>query len=403
MKKLLVLGDNVHSYELLKNAQKRGVYTIISADVIKEQSPSRQVADECWDISVTDVDALVKKAKEEGVNAVICGASELCIKSVREMCKCMNTPFWIGEEAWRITNDKKIFKDLCLTCGLPVAREFMVDNELNQEDLNNVEFPVVVKPVDGCSSIGVHICNNIQDLMAGYKDAYEKSATHKVLVEKYFSGWEISLVYIFKEGRPILVGSFDVWGVKEDNNTLVFGFGTSKYLKRYEEEWKKPFERLFSELNCKTGVGFVQMVLEKENAAVMEMNYRLPGGHIKEDQLLHQHMIDCALNEDTLNIDQILQTPQARTFTYAIWLKGGKINKISGIEEIKNKLNIVSMDIQKRVGDVIEENSGMRRIFTFITCFVDLEKVEDTVKFINETLCIEDENGNDMVYKYNYY
>ena len=57
--KLLILGSDYGSLELVKRAQKRGIY-VIASDTM-EESPTKKAADEFWMISTTDTDALEKK------------------------------------------------------------------------------------------------------------------------------------------------------------------------------------------------------------------------------------------------------------------------------------------------------------------------------------------------------
>ena len=175
MKKLLLLGNNCHVDELIKYAKARGVYTIVTDNLTVEQSPVKAMADEAWDISVFDYDVLEKKCREENVTAVLCGASEVCIKANKELCERLGLPFYANEKAWDITNDKFAFKQACVECGLPVPKDYVLDINFKAEDLANIEYPVVVKPTDCFSSLGLHICQNEQELIEGYKDAYEKA------------------------------------------------------------------------------------------------------------------------------------------------------------------------------------------------------------------------------------
>ena len=167
--------------ELIKGAKERGVYTIVTDNLPMEQSPVKSMADEAWDVSVLDIDTLEKKCKEEGINAILCGASEVCIKANKELCERLNLPFYANKKAWDITNDKLAFKKACIECGLPVPKEFELDIELKAENIAKITYPVVVKPTDGCSSIGLHICHNEEELVEGYKDAYEKSESKQLL------------------------------------------------------------------------------------------------------------------------------------------------------------------------------------------------------------------------------
>lgn len=77
MRKLLVLGSDYGTLDIVHEAKKRGIYVIV-ADLM-ETSPTKEVADEVWLISTTDTDLLEQKCREVGVTAVITGASDFNI------------------------------------------------------------------------------------------------------------------------------------------------------------------------------------------------------------------------------------------------------------------------------------------------------------------------------------
>ena len=197
MKKILIIGDNLHSKELIDVAKANGVHTVITDNKAFVESQSKKIADEYWDISVTDINELEKKAKEEGIDGITCGASELCLATVRELCKRLRLPFWIDDNAWEIINNKKRFKELCRECGLPVAKDYKLDISFKQVDLEKIEYPVIVKPADGSSSIGVHVCTNEKELKEGYQDAYSSSKQKKLLLNDIIRDWKFSFCLHF--------------------------------------------------------------------------------------------------------------------------------------------------------------------------------------------------------------
>ncbi|MBO4679612.1 MAG: ATP-grasp domain-containing protein [Lachnospiraceae bacterium] len=402
MKKLLLLGDNTHSDCLIKFAKERGVYTIATDNKSVEDSPVKLMADEYWDISVLDIDALEKKAIEAGVTAVICGASEVCVEGVRELCKRLNLPFWVNDKAWEYTNDKKKFKDICKECGLPVVKEYQLTESFDKTDLDNIEYPVVVKPVDGCSSIGVHVCNNEDELRKGYMDALENSKKKQVIVEKFMTGYQLTFHLIFKKERAQVFISADDYGVKEDGNTMVFYSTPTKYEKMVRDNWGEAFQRLFKELGCDKGVGFVQMMMDHGTAAVLEMNYRLPGIRGEGESVFQNHLLDFVLGEENTSNNESDFIPKVQLFGYILWLKPGVIGRIDGAEELRKKIKVVTMVIPKKVGDEIVPDSGMKRVFTNILFAAEIEEVAKCIDIINDTLIVEDQDGNDMLYRYKY-
>lgn len=72
--KLLMLGTTGRgTKELLLEAKRRGIYTIVTDNLSVEKAPLKLLADEYWMISTADIDVLEEKCREEGVTAIMNG------------------------------------------------------------------------------------------------------------------------------------------------------------------------------------------------------------------------------------------------------------------------------------------------------------------------------------------
>ena len=112
MNKVLVLGSDFVTAEVVKEAKKMGIYVIVSD--LMETSPAKELADEAWMISTTDIDALEQKCRETGVTAVMFGASDFNITNARILCKRLELPIYCDDDnAWRAARDKSYFKEIC--------------------------------------------------------------------------------------------------------------------------------------------------------------------------------------------------------------------------------------------------------------------------------------------------
>ena len=64
-KKLLILGGNALSVDIVKQANKMGIHTIVTDWNSVKDSPAKLLANEYWNISLLDYDALSTKIKAE--------------------------------------------------------------------------------------------------------------------------------------------------------------------------------------------------------------------------------------------------------------------------------------------------------------------------------------------------
>lgn len=79
-KKVLILGSDFGTYDIAVEAKRMGLY-VIATDLM-ETSPTKDVADEAWHISTTDLDVLEKKIKEEEISGILTGQVNLILRCV---------------------------------------------------------------------------------------------------------------------------------------------------------------------------------------------------------------------------------------------------------------------------------------------------------------------------------
>ena len=201
MKKLLMLGTSLASIEMIEYAKSIGVYTIVTDYLEPEKSVAKLVADEYWMINTSELDILEKKCREEGVSAVICGVSEFNLEMTMELCRRLNLPSYCTPEAWHFSRDKADFKKLCLEVGAPIAKDYYLTSELPDAELDKVNFPVVVKPIDLSGNRGISYCYNKDELRKAYKYALSLSKSQKIVVEKMLKGKEWYSYYAIADGE----------------------------------------------------------------------------------------------------------------------------------------------------------------------------------------------------------
>lgn len=167
-KRLLILGGVTHTINIVTEAQKLGAYVIVTDYLV--DSPAKRYADKSYMISTTDIDAVVNLCQEERIDGILTQYVDMLLPYYANICKKANLPCYGDEYLFRMAIDKTEFKKTCKKYGVPVTCEYEIDD--NFENINKIDFPVVVKPVDSSGSRGFSICNNSDELITGYKKAH---------------------------------------------------------------------------------------------------------------------------------------------------------------------------------------------------------------------------------------
>ena len=123
-KKLLILGGNAISEEIVQAAKTLGVYTIVTDWNSPDKSPAKLIADEYWNDSLMDYDTLVPKIREHHVDGIITGFTDSYLLPYQHLCELTGLPCYASKETFELTMDKARFKQACRDNGVEVIPQY---------------------------------------------------------------------------------------------------------------------------------------------------------------------------------------------------------------------------------------------------------------------------------------
>ena len=361
-KRLLVLGGTRISCEIVRAAKKMGVYTLV-ADYNKiEDSPGKQIADEAVDLSVIDVDAVVNYVKNNSIEGVIVGFSDMLLPYYAEICEKCGLPCYGTKEQFETLIAKDKYKALCRKFGVPTIPEY----DINDTD---IKYPVLVKPVDSSGSRGITICHNRKELESAVEVGRKASKHGKVLIERYMDGREVTVFWTFQGGNYYL-SALANRHVKnnqgDDVIPLPVGYTfPSVYLPKYRKDVEENCKRMFSHLGLKDGMMFMQCKVEDGTCYVYDLGYRLTGS--LEYKILERvcgynplEMMICHALTDKMGEESIANkaVPEFNTpaFNVSCLCAPGIIKEIKGLERVKQMSNVLDVVIEHLPGEIIMDN-----------------------------------------------
>ena len=260
MKKLLFLGTSYATCALIERAKERGMHTIVTDYLSPSESVGKLISDEYWMINTNEIDLLSTKCAEEGVDGVVCGCSEFNADMALKLTKRLNLPFYCTEEAWHYSRDKYDFKKVCRELGVPVAKDYFIDDINNDKELKIIDYPVVVKPVDLSGNRGISFCYNEKELREGYLKALSVSKSNKIVIEKMLHGEEYYGTYAIANGEPTLLGLQAMYHEKGyPTNCYTLTTTVSSNIDRFCEEINPHILRLLKRIGCTEGIAWVQV------------------------------------------------------------------------------------------------------------------------------------------------
>lgn len=204
--------------------------------------------------------------------------------TVQGLLKCLNIPY-VGTKVLgsALGMDKNLSKQIMRFNHIPVADDVFINYnsklKIYEDEINKIGYPLVVKPNNGGSSLGITIVNNQEELLNAVD--LVKELKDDILIEKYIQGREVTCGIVENEnGIEVLTvldiastGTFYDYKAKyEDENTKIVFSTLPKFLQDMIQEIAK---KVFIILKC-SGYGRVDMIVHEEQVIVLEIN-TLPG------------------------------------------------------------------------------------------------------------------------------
>lgn len=412
-KKLLFLGSNVATLDMIKYAKENGAYTIVADFLPKEKSFGKQYSDEDVLISTGDLDGLKDYIKKENINGVLAGVSEFNLLNAMKLCEYFGFPFYCTKAQWDMIENKEQFRALCLKHNVPAPLTYYVGNSLTSDILSSIDYPVIIKPVDGSASIGITICRDKTMLMAGVEEAIHHSEVGRFIIEDFAEGEEFAAHYTIANGRatlssvdnrvPVAVHHGDVTTIP------VARVYPSTFIDKYIEQVNPQMLRLCESLGLDTGVLFVQGIYNrhKNKFYIFEAGLRCAGeapfrliervnGVSFINNIVDYALLGCANDFDSSKEDPSFKGKFCCVTSFVS--KGGRIGKIIDYEKTAHALgSIVDSECRYHEGDETPNGNTLRQIVIRYVLICDsVEQLIADVEFINNSVKVLDVDGNDM-------
>lgn len=416
-KKLLLLGSNVGTMDLLTYAKENGAYTIVADNLPEEKSFCKRYADKSELISTADIAQLKELIRREKIDGVLAGISEFNLLSAMKLCEDLSLPFYCTRRQWDIIEDKEQFRRLCRDHGVPSPQTFFSGSEPTPDDIKRIIFPVVVKPVDSSSSIGVHICRRKDDLVQAVNDALSYSVKKRIIIEAFFEGEEFTAHYsivnkevslAFIDNRvPVFVHQGDVTSVPIAR--LYPSSFTEEYLKQVDGKMVDLCKSL--DLDC--GVLFVQGLYNKpkNRFVIFEAGLRCAGeapyrflekinGVNFFNSLVDYSLFGKTDSNGEGKNDVFLNGRFACVLSFVS--KGGTIARIDNFDNIERRIpSIIDKECRYKVGDSTPSGDTLRQIvLRFVLVCDSKEQMVDDIETINQSIVVLNNEGKDMCLRF---
>lgn len=408
-KKLLLIGGLNNTVDLIDLAHRNGV-TVGIADYNKN-TYAKSLADYTYDVSAYDEDALVKLCKEERFDGIITAFNERLGPVVSKLADRLGLHVPYTVEQLQMSTNKKFFKHMCRQYGVPVPQEYIIRSveDIYSED---IDFPVIVKPVDSASSIGVTPCYSSEELEKGFKKAKKVSKSGDVIVEQFLPYDEINLTYIAQQGDIQLAAIHDrYFNTEQESATKApdLYIYPSRYTDLILNIYNENIVTMLKGIGVKNGSLFIQAIIKGEQLYCYEAGMRLNGCktyqilEYENDYNTFEHLMVLALTGSMG--EHVKFNPKFKRW-YAtlnvLGRPGATIAQVRGEKALNTYPWLIHIARRDRVGHTIPADSAGTLVqdTTRIHLYADTKKeLIERIDKVNELYQIMDRNGENIILK----
>lgn len=409
-KKLLIMGANPETIPLVELANEMGVKTYVTSN--RPDDAARKFAYRSCEVDGMDVPGLVALAREEQIDGILVGVADILVPAYCKACNALGFHCYASQEIVDVFSYKDVFKATCERYGIHGIPEYYLDGNMRREDLDKIKYPVMVKPVDSCSGMGMTVCFGEEELAAAVQKALDASKVKRFIVERYMQCEDMGMYYTFKDGYCSASCIYDRYTTDEQkglSRVCLGGTYPSKHIGEYFERMHHNACRMFKDIGIKNGVLMLSAFYEDGEFYVYDTGFRLQG---EAPHLLmkavhgfdqREMLINFALTGSEGDIDLAREDdPYFRgKWAATLWvlLREGTIAKIEGLSDIADDKRIAANIQRLYEGDkVLKEWIGTeKQVMTrlYLVC-ESKQELADTLKEYMAKIKVSDTQGNSM-------
>ncbi|MBC7523186.1 MAG: ATP-grasp domain-containing protein [Flavobacterium sp.] len=300
-KKIAILGASYLQLPLVLKAKENNleVHCFAWDD---EKAVCKKFADYFYDISVVETEKILEKSREIGINGIATIATDVCIPTMAKIAKNLNLN-GNSTECANLTTNKGLMRSCFHENKIP-SPKFKVINSDNEIEMDNLKFPVIVKPTDRSGSLGVTKIENPATLKNAIEASINFSLSKSCIVEEFITGAEVSVETISYKGQHKIITVTDKTITKEPYFVELAHHQPSQHTDSIIERIHEIAVQILNATKVENGASHIELKITNDgNIYAIEIGSRMGGDFIGSDLVelstgfdYLQAVIDVALN-----------------------------------------------------------------------------------------------------------
>ena len=352
MKRLMIVGASVLQLPGILKAKDMGLYVGVA-----DYNPNAigiQYADEFFNASTMDEDAVLKAAEEFKPDGIMTLATDMPMRGVAKVSERLGLHSISYATAVKATDKFEMIKAF-KEHDVPSPWYYLVRSIEDLKALEDqVRFPCIIKPTDNAGSHGVAKVDSFPELLSSYEYSHEYSRHGNVIVEEYLEGPEVSVEVMVVSGKVHILQITDKLTTGAPFFVELGHSQPSSLSPEIQKQIRDVASAACLAVGIDQGPAHVEMKVTSRGPVMIELGARMGGDNITTHLVplstgidMVKATIQVALGEEP-DITPTLHCGSAIRYFEAPL---GVIKSISGIEEARLVPGVMQITFTKDVGE----------------------------------------------------
>lgn len=405
--KLLILGSLEEFVPLTRMAGQRGITTLVCDGY--PEGPAKALADQAYDIPVTDIDAIAALCREEQVDGIVTAFSDLLLECMVKIAGKAGLPCYLQPEQLAFYRDKSAMKSMFRRLNIGTPRFITLKKDFTDRELEGLRFPAVVKPVDKYGSRGLLVLDSPEEIRRHFDYVCETSRRKEILAEEYNAGFEFNMMAWVHKGKVFVLSIADREKTPIGKGLIPISTRNvypSRLMSQVYPEAKETLEKIIAFTGQKEGELSMQFFWDPERGiqvgetAARFLGYEHELIEYSSGFSVEKLLLDSVYDPEAMEKDLLRHDPWFKTCSAVLYFQGRE--KVIGSQAPARALEDLPF-VRKacffyREGEQVQE---FVRPYTARFCIsaASREEVDAQTRYIFDHIRILDTEGQEILYR----
>lgn len=408
--KLLILGGGNCQLNAILRAKQRG-HTVIVSDYY-EDAPGKKHCDYSELASTFSIEDNIDISRKYDIDGILTLGTDQPVYTAASVAKQGKLPSFLDLDTAKAVTNKKIMKNIFRLNSIPTANFAFLKSDFKDSDLEDISFPIVIKPLDSQGQRGVYKLNDLQQIREYFHEVLSYSREEEALVEEYYENDEITVSGWVEDDNTHVLTVTD--RVTYDNYPSI-GVCTahdfpSKHFQSYGSEIVEITNKIVKSFKIHNGPIYFQMLIGNQGIKVNEIACRI-GGAYEDEFIPHltginilDMLIDFSLGID-IDYTKLRQyelfSNNKKLSVELLFAKPGKIKTIGDLSVVNNLPGVIKAKINFKPNDEVTEiTNATQRVGYMIIEGSEHKELKVNIDRAFDNISIYDQNNSNMIIKF---